>query len=193
MNIDEVEDIGYIDEKNIYHKTLNSKIETLKPIIRENQPNKIETLKPFIRENLTNKEPIRQVPKRKNISYDDLLSNMGVQLVNGKLELFNKSLIGKNIPPVINKPKNYTDIVYQQNRMNQSKHFSQPQPIQQMTKEQYKKKLQIEYIKNLQERERINQIKSKKLLFSNPSTHNNIRLPQVSSVNPNRLFNLLGR
>jgi hypothetical protein len=91
MNIDEVEDIGYIDEKNIYHKTLNSKIETLKPIIRENQPNKIETLKPFIRENLTNKEPIRQVPKRKNISYDDLLSNMGVQLVNGKLELFNKS------------------------------------------------------------------------------------------------------
>jgi hypothetical protein len=54
-----------------------------------------------------------------------------------------------------------------------------------MTKQQYKQLLRLQYIQNLKEKERINNIKSKKLLFSNPLTIQNIN--QSLSV-PNKFF-----
>ena len=87
--MEEVEDIGYVDEQNKFYKT--------------NAINRI----PFHEKN---------VPKKKKISYDDLLSSMGMKLVNGKLELYNKKLIGKPPPPNQSTPKNYEDYRYQQNR-----------------------------------------------------------------------------
>jgi hypothetical protein len=109
-------------------------------------------------------EEIENKPKRKQISYDDLLSNMGFKLNNGKLELYNKK-IQENIQ---------TQQPQQQ--------IKQAQP---MTKQQYKKLLQLQYIQNQRERERINNIKSKKLLFSNPSSIQNMN----SSISiPNKFF-----
>ncbi len=55
-----IEDIGYVDENNIFHKNII-------------QP------------------PNNTRPQKKKISYDDLLTNMGIQLVDGKLELYNKN------------------------------------------------------------------------------------------------------
>jgi hypothetical protein len=111
-------------------------------------------------------EEIENKPKRKQISYDDLLSNMGFKLNNGKLELYNKK-IQENI---------------QTHQQIKQAEIKQAQP---MTKQQYKKLLQLQYIQNQRERERINNIKSKKLLFSNPSSIQNMN----SSISiPNKFF-----
>ena len=161
--------------------------------------------------------------KRKQISYDDLLSNMGFKLNNGKLELYNKkidqnpnvnnsyqnpnvnnsyqnlnvtnSYQNPNVKNsyeksnvnnsyeksnVNNKQNNYSKSYT--NNLNIQENIKETQP---MTKRQYKRLLQLQYLQNMKERERINNIKSKKLLFSNPLTINNIN--QSISV-PNKFF-----
>jgi hypothetical protein len=110
-----------------------------------------------------------KTPKKRQISYDDLLSNMGFKLNNGKLELYNKKI----------QENQYTQSQYTQSQDTQIK---QAQP---MTKQQYKQLLRLQYIQNLKEKERINNIKSKKLLFSNPLTLQNIN--QSLSL-PNKFF-----
>lgn len=165
-----VEDIGYVDENNIFHKNI------------------IQT------QNSSLNKPILP-PQRKKISYDDLLSNMGVQLINGKLELYNKNLIGQNSYPTKNPYKNANDYHYKMNRTNEN-NIIQRQPFQQnvqqqnvqqqhvqqqhvqqqpLSKEQYKQYLRFQYFKQQKERERINQIKSKKIQFNNPTASYRIR------------------
>jgi hypothetical protein len=169
--MEEVEDIGYFDEHNKFYKT-----------------------------NTTNKVPFHEnkipVPKKK-ISYDDLLSSMGMKIVNGKLELYNKNLIGRPPPPTRPTPKNYEDYRYQQNRKYPIQNTNQPsfqntnQPSFQnthpMTEQQYKKHLQLEYLKNQYERRRVNEIKSKKILFTNPNALVNIK----SYNNLNKMFHFV--
>jgi hypothetical protein len=174
-----VEDIGYVDENNIFHKNI------IKP-------------------------PNNTAPQRKKISYDDLLTNMGIQLVDGKLELYNKNLLGQNSYPSKNPYKNADDYYYKMNRTHQNniiqrepfqqqrhqqqRHQQQrPQQYQQqhqhqlqyqqqqqqqqqpLTKEQYKQYLRFQYFKQQKERETINQIKSKKIQFTNPNAYSQIR------------------
>jgi hypothetical protein len=105
--------------------------------------------------------------KKRQISYDDLLSNMGFKLNNGKLELYNKKI--------------QDNMIKNNNKINQEK-IQEAQP---MTKEQYKRLLRLQYIQKLKEKERISNIKSTKLLFSNPLTIQNIN--QSISV-PNKFF-----
>ena len=168
-----VEDIGYVDENNIFHKNII-------------QP------------------PNNTPQQRKKISYDDLLTNMGIQLVNGKLELYNKNLIGQNSYPSKNPYKNANDYHYKMNRMNrinqnnitQREPFQQQQQYQQqqyqqqpLTKEQYKQYLRFQYFKQQKEREQINQIKSKKIQFTNPNAYSQIR-----GNSPNlKLFRFVGQ
>ena len=145
-----IEDIGYVDENNIFHKNI------IQPV---------------------------QPPQRKKISYDDLLSNMGIKLINGKLELYNKNLMGQNSYPSKNPYKNANDYYYKMNRTNQnniiqSEPFQNPnyqQQQQPLSKEQYKQYLRFQYFKQQKEREQINQIKSKKIQFTNPNAYSQIR------------------
>jgi len=121
--------------------------------------------------------------KRKQISYDDLLSNMGFKLNNGKLELYNKKIDentytnqyqnNQNVKNQNIKYQNNQNVKYQniKNQNIQEKNITQAQP---MTKKQYRRLLQLQYLEKMKEKERINNIKSKKLLFSNPLTINNI-------------------
>jgi hypothetical protein len=108
-------------------------------------------------------------PKKRQISYDDLLSNMGFKLNNGKLELYNKRI----------------DYIEQNNKNNKINQENKIQEAQPMTKEQYNRLLRLQYIHRLKEKERINNIKSTKLLFSNPLTIQNIN--HSLSV-PNKFF-----
>ena len=108
-------------------------------------------------------------PKKRQISYDDLLSNMGFKLNNGKLELYNKRI----------------DYIEQNNKNNKINQENKIQEAQPMTKEQYKRLIRLQYIHRLKEKERINNIKSTKLLFSNPLTIQNIN--HSLSV-PNKFF-----
>jgi hypothetical protein len=163
-----VEDIGYVDENNIFHKNI------VPP------PNKQPVPPP-------NKQPVQR-PQKKKISYDDLLTNMGIQLVNGKLELYNKNLLVQNNYPSNNTYKNANDLHYKMNRTNQN-NIIQRQPFQQqqqqfqqqqfqqrpLSKEQYKQYLRFQYFKQQKEKEHINQIKSKKIQFTNPNAYSQIR------------------
>jgi hypothetical protein len=115
-----------------------------------------------------------KTPKKRQISYDDLLSNMGFKLNNGKLELYNKKI----------QENQYTQSQYTQSQYRQSQD-TQIKQAQPMTKQQYKQLLRLQYIQNVKEKERINNIKSKKLLFSNPLTLQNIN--QSLSI-PNKFF-----
>ena len=192
-----VEDIGYVDENNIFHKNIIQP-----PIQTQNQP-----------------------LQRKKITYDDLLSNMGIKLINGKLELYNKNLMGQNSYPSKNPYKNANDYHYKMNRINQN-NIVQKEPFQQqshqqqshhqqshqqqshqqqsyqqqshqqqsyqqqpLSKEQYKQYLRFHYLKQQKEREKINQIKSKKIQFTNPNAYSQIR-----GNAPNlKLFNFVGQ
>ena len=130
---------------------------------------------------------------------------MGIQLVDGKLELYNKNLIGQNNHSAKNTFKNADDYYYKINRTNQNNIIQrqpfqqqsfQQQPIQQQhfqqqpkTKEQYKQYLRFQYLKQQKERERINQIKSKKIQFTNPNASS-----QLCGNAPNfKLFRFVGQ
>jgi hypothetical protein len=76
---------------------------------------------------------------------------------------------------------------------NQQFQQSQPQVQQQrvpLTKEQYKRLLLAHHIKKQQERQRIREIKSTKLLFSNPAV--GISPSTFNGNNHNRLFKFVG-
>jgi hypothetical protein len=129
--------------------------------------------------------------KKRQISYDDLLSNMGFKLNNGKLELYNKKIQENQYTqrPEFQRPRQDFQRQDFQRQDSQRQDFqrqdSQIKPAQPMTKQQYKQLLRLQYIQNLKEKERINNIKSKKILFSNPLTIQNIN--QSLSV-PNKFF-----
>jgi hypothetical protein len=195
--MEEVEDIGYFDEEHKFYKTEQSNVINQIPFhkinnpisnnipnpISNNIPNPISNNIPNpISNNIPNPisnnipNPIsnlKYIPKKQKISYDDLLSSMGMKIVNGKLELYNKNLIGRPPPPSQPTPKSYEDYRYQQNIKNYS-----------MTEQQHRKHVQLQYLNNQHERQRINQIKSKKILFTNPNTSVNIK----NSNNLNKMF-----
>ena len=148
---DDVEDMGSFDENHRFQK----KIQTLPPPKQSSIP------------------PLQ---KKKRVSYDDLLSNMGMKLINGKLELYNTNT----------QLQQQNTTTYQPSFQEQQHPLQQPYSRQPMTKQQYKKYLALEYLKQQHERNRIGQIKSKKLMFSNPNTISNIHINQNSPMN--RLF-----
>ena len=165
QNEDDVEDIGSFDENHRFQK----KIQTLPP-----------SKQPSI--------PLQK--KKKSISYDDLLSNMGMTLVNGKLEFNTKLQQQKqNVsshPPIYQQQRQQYQPQQPQHHQQYQHHQQNQQNQQPMTKQQYKKYLALEYLKQQHERNRIGEIKSKKLLFSNPDTISNIHINKHSPMN--RLF-----
>lgn len=189
--MEEVEDIGYFDEEHKFYKTEQSNVINQIPFHKINNLN-INSISSSIPNINSISKITTSIPKKK-ISYDDLLSSMGMKIINGKLELYNKNLIGKPLLPSHPIPKNVEDYRYQQNRKNQN---NQSYPMTEnrgnqnnhpMTEQQYRKHVQLQYLKNQYERQRINQIKSKKILFTNPNTSVNIQ----NSNNLNKMFHFV--
>ena len=103
LNEVDIEDIGFIDENNIFNPTI---VEP-PPLSRTGI---IKTLKPI------STQPQVSQKKKNKISYDDLLSNMGMSLVNGKLELYNKSKLAPSYEEPNNpRYRNANDYRYHQN------------------------------------------------------------------------------
>lgn len=126
--------------------------------------------------------------EKKKVSYDDILTSMSMCVVDGKLQLV------KNYPQIQPQQQNTSYLPNNKYLQQASPSLSleqEPQP--RLTKEQYKKLVILNYIKRQQAIQRINQIKSKKLLFPNPnvnittSSQNMFRRPDM-----NRLFKLVG-
>jgi hypothetical protein len=151
----------------------------------------IEPLDTTINTNNNIQEPIKNmreqnIYKKPKISYDDILSSLNLKVNNGKLEYLRATpRPGDSLRTCYRKQ----ELQEQQQQLYQNNHdyYSQEQPIP-ISKEEYKKRVILEFIRRDQERKRIAQIKSKKLLFA----QNNQSAPSYAvPTNINKLFRLL--
>jgi hypothetical protein len=209
---DGVEDVGSIDETGVFtaapQKPLGSRVP---------QP-RITTMAYKNRGSLATN--VAAPPPRK-VTYDDILSSLNMQVVNGKLQItrnvmaenvktnnFNPASLPQNIPQQTKKiiqPQQQQGLgqnkVFEQMRQQQQmfQQFQQQQQQQQipdvpiMSKEQYKQAVATNYLKALEQQQRIKNMKSTKMMFSNSS----IGISPISGNNGggnlNRLFRFGGR
>jgi hypothetical protein len=161
------------------------------------------------------KQGQRQPPKQKRISYDDILSSMNTVVIDGKLEFISKESL-QNI--VENQQKqhqqNKKKVSFNQQQQYPSQNIQQPQisknsyiynklfkdykepsliqneePLIPLTKNELIKQLIINKVNAINERNRIAQIKSTKLLFNNNNNRNIIINSNPNPNGMNRLFN----
>jgi hypothetical protein len=148
-------------------------------------------LKKNVKDVMPTSEKTSQPPK---ISYEDILSKMGMFVSDGKLHLVDRNSVSfqdqeqnqvpQNQVPKNQVPKNQVP----QNSYIHNKYFKnelQPQNTiaPPKTPQEYKKRILENYIERL----RINQIKSKKLLM--PTS--NISMATGNSANLNKFFNFV--
>ena len=216
-----VEDIGYV-ENNVFVPS-----QPQKPILKSSLKAPQTVPMP------SNVSSSLQPPaKKKQVTYDDILSSLNMTVVNGKLQIVrnrtaenvniqnqNQSqnqIQNQNIQSKINSKatNNYNQIqqqfqqqrqqpqIHQQQQQRQIQQQQQQQQQEQfydrqyeepeesgatMTREQYKRLVLVQYLKNDAQRKRINEVKSKKMMFSNNNNHN-ITSQTMSSTDLNRLF-----
>ena len=148
-------------------------------------------LKKNVKDVMPTSEKTSQPPK---ISYEDILSKMGMFVSDGKLHLVDRKSVSfqeqnknnvvknnvvKNIPQNQNIPQNsYIHNKYFKNELQPQNTIAPPK-----TPQEYKKRILENYIERL----RINQIKSKKLLM--PTS--NISMATGNSANLNKFFNFV--
>jgi hypothetical protein len=198
---DDVEDVGLFDD--------NTFIPHVKP-----------TLKPILKTQLT-------PPKKKQVTYDDILSSLNMTVVDGKLQIVRNNVLEKgkaninekstasNVNSKINskaninynqihqkfqqqqQPRNQTSSTnvsriqslqtpYERQQQQYQLEQEVPEPL---TREQYKKMVLIQYLNNEAQKRRINEMKSKKMMFSTISNNNiNISAQRGNSADLNRLF-----
>jgi predicted SAM-dependent methyltransferase len=153
----------------------------------------------------------KNVNKRKpRISYDDILSSMGTVVINGKLEFVRKNnnlqqnyhvpsenmnnqtykkVVVSDLPQPINKNsyiynkyfKNYKEPIFNE---------YVEEPVKPMTKEEFVRQLIINRANEINQRNRIAEIKSTKLLFNNNNNKNIVINTMQNQNGLNRLFNL---
>ena len=150
--------------------------------------------------------------KKKQVSYDDILSSLNMVVTNGVLQFakptqssnLNKSNLKQTTPNQSQQKKQVTikaptsnnqhhQQQHQQNNYITNKYFKdykdestiEEEPPKPMTKEEYKKLLIQDYINRQQAQRRISEIKSKKLLFN--TQHINIA-PTQNIKDMNKLF-----
>jgi hypothetical protein len=172
-----------IPENNIQIKVNKKGVQFKEPIKPINQPIPSEYAK-MVRPKIQNKKP--------QISYEDIIAKMGMFVANGKLHLMDnnpegyeqiKKVYQQQYQQPLQQQQQYTNIP--QNSYIYNKYFKeelQPQNEMRrpMTVNEYKRKV----LENFIQRQRINQIKSRKLLI--PTA--NINISPVNSVNVNKLF-----
>ena len=139
--------------------------------------------KPILKQNTAS----QQQPQKK-VTYDDILSSLNMKVVNGKLQIIRgddaqplptQMQKGKQIPPSRpQQPQGYQSQAYTKQNEFYNKFLQAQQQQQHVVEEveltpeqiaaqqQYHKRLMmIQYIKNQQQRQRVGQIKSKKMKF----------------------------
>jgi hypothetical protein len=180
-------------------------------IKNNNQYNYSQTLdqsqKPIINTNANNK--IAR-PKKKQISYDDILSSMNTVVIDGKLEFIKKDVLqnivdkqqqplqkkvtfnnlpGQNTPrPQLDK-SSYIYNKYFKDYKDQSPNQIEA-PTRPLTKNEIIKQLVINKVNAFNERNRIAEIKSTKLLFNNNNNTNIVINSRYIPPNPNGMNHL---
>ena len=174
-------------------------------VVKKPYYNQSQTQTPYIN---TNNKIAR--PKKKQISYDDILSSMNTVVIDGKLEFIKKDVLqnivakqqpppqkkvtfnnlpGQNTPrPQLDKSsyiynkffKDYKDPLQVQNEP----------PRRPLTKNELIKQLVINKVNAFNERNRIAEIKSTKLLFNNNNNTNIVINSRYTPPNPNGMNHL---
>jgi len=203
---DDIEDIGIINENNVFvpppnigsFKTIN-RVSFSKNIEESNTNtnNLHKNIKPILKNKIIGKDQNNVVEKKK-ISYENILSSMGMCVVDGKLQLFNKNTQQQqNQQQQQQQQTQYKKPQYQQQQNQQQQYQEQQQndslPVSRLTKEHYKRQLLVQYINRQKEIIRINQVKSKKLMFPNPNVNINISNTLKNNNQSNKIFNLIGK
>jgi hypothetical protein len=158
----------------------------------------------------------RDIPKqkRKTISYDDILSSMNTVVIDGKLEFISKDNLQNIVENQQQKQpqQNKKKVSFNQQEQYHSQNIQQPQisknsyiynkffkdykepssiqneqPMRPLTKNELIKQLIINKVNAINEKNRIAQIKSTKLLFNN---NNNRNIIINSTPNPNGMNHL---
>jgi hypothetical protein len=160
-----------------------------------------------------NEAAIKVNNKKPRISYDDILSSMGTVVINGKLEFVRKNnnlqqnyhvpseninnnksqtykkVVVNDLPQPINK-NSYIYNKYFKNYKEPSVSQYVEEPMKPMTKQEFVRQLIVNRANEINQRNRIAEIKSTKLLFNN-NNNKNIVINTIQNQNSlNRLFNL---
>jgi len=190
-NNDDYNNIVVIKNNNQYNysQTLN---QSQKPIINTNANNKIAR------------------PKKKQISYDDILSSMNTVVIDGKLEFIKKDILQNivekqhqppqkkvtfNHLPRQNTPRpqldksSYIYNKYFKDYKDQSQNQIEA-PRRPLTKNELIKQLVINKVNAVNERNRVAEIKSTKLLFNNNNNTNIVINSRYIPPNPNGMNHL---
>ena len=143
-------------------------------------------------------QPVATGPRK--ITYDDILSSLNMQVVNGKLQIV-RNVAAENIKtnqeqPYQRQQQQQQQQPYQRQQQQQPyQRQQQQQPYQQqedsipLTKEQYKRMVAINYMRRLQQQRHIQQVKSTKLRYS----ASNVQVsPGAFQPALNKLFALKG-
>ena len=162
-----------IPENNIKIKVNKKGVQFKEPIKPINQSIPRENAK-MVRPKIQNKQP--------QISYEDIMAKMGMFVANGKLHLMDNNPQGYQQIKNIQQQQQQSNTNIPQNSYIYNKYFKEELHPQNeirrpMTVHEYKRKV----LENFMQRQRINQIKSRKLLI--PTANINI-----SPVNLNKLF-----
>jgi hypothetical protein len=205
-DFEDVEDVGSFDEKGAFTATLKP------PTVigsRVPQP-RITSLAYKNRGTLASNAP--PTPQPRKVTYDDILSSLNMTVVDGKLQITRNSAVenirtnnfnAQPIASVKNAPRQQLGQQHGQQgerlqhvqRAQQAHNAQYAQQQQQevpvMTKEQYRQMVAINYLKAMQERARIKNMKSTKLQFSNSGVETS-SISTLNNGNLNRLFRFNG-
>jgi len=182
-NLDGKEEYNEQDNYETYYENIKSKEAPTKLTQSQELKLKLQSLR------------IREKPKKKSVSYDDILASMNTVVIDGKLEFIRKDLLQNattqnqgqyqpnkkvtfNTPPQQHQQHHQHQQHQQQFNKNSYiynkyfKDYKEPSqdenliPQRPLTKNELKKKIILDYVNKIKERNRIAQIKSTKLLFT---------------------------
>jgi len=152
---------------------------------------------------------LKPKPKRRNISYDDILSSMNTVVIDGKLEFIRKDTLQNNVenPDQNKKTVSFSQLPPQNNihpQINKNsyiynkyfKDYKDPNQVQNevptrpLTRRELIKQIIISRANAINERNRIAEIKSTKLLFNNNNNRNIVINSSRLIHNPNGMNHL---
>jgi hypothetical protein len=147
--------------------------------ISEKNETKIPKLNKFKTINNNTKPTLEPNPEntseKKKVTYDDIMNSLGMVVVDGKIQFYNKTLYSQQPQQ---QPKQPSNNPFSQNQGIQQKQlWKQPnpqvenvwQPPPPISREQQMYIARMNYIKRMQEIQRIRKIKSNKMFFTDPN------------------------
>jgi hypothetical protein len=163
-DIEDVEDVEIVED-NIFYRTVNKPQVPSKPLITRQIPKPVP-----------NKPSAMQIekPEKKNISYDDILSSLNMTIVNGKLQI---------------KRADSQALAQQAQKQIHKQQMNPSPPPKPLTREEYKEQLARQYLQKQTDLRKLQESKSKKLMFSNAEISVS---PLTMNQNTNHLFKFIG-